>query len=159
VTGTNGKSSTVELLGAILKEAGFKVALSSSIKWEIAGEVRKNGRGNSMRRRFALQGLLANAVAQKCDYAVIEVTSEGIKQFRHKFINFRGAVLTNLTPEHIEAHGSFENYRQAKLELFKVAKEYHIINRDDENSKYFWEIKAKKKYNYGKCAAKDNLGN
>jgi len=82
-------------------------------------------------RRFALQGLLANAVAQKCDYAVIEVTSEGIKQFRHKFINFRGAVLTNLTPEHIEAHGSFENYRQAKLELFKVAKEYHIINRDE----------------------------
>ncbi len=155
VTGTNGKSTTIELLAAILKEAGYRVALSSSIKFEVAGDVRKNGLGNSMPGRFALQQLLAQAVAAKCDWAIIEVTSEGIKQYRHKFIDFTGAIFTNLTPEHIESHGSFDNYREAKLELFKAAKGFHVVNRDDENAKYFLGYEAKKKYSYGMC---DNRG-
>lgn len=158
VTGTNGKSSTIELLAAILKEAGYKVALSSSIKFEVAGDVRKNGVGNSMPGRFALQKLLAQAVAAKCDYAIIEVTSEGIKQFRHKFIDFKGAVFTNLTPEHIESHGSFENYRNAKLELFKKTKGFHVVNRDDENAKYFLGLEAENKYSYGKCGKSGGQG-
>lgn len=155
VTGTNGKSTTIELLAAILKEAGYRVALSSSIKFEVAGDVRKNGLGNSMPGRFALQRLLAQAVAAKCDWAIIEVTSEGIKQNRHKFIDFEGAVFTNLTPEHIESHGGFDNYRNAKLELFKAARGFHVINRDDESAKYFLGFEAKKKYCYGMC---DNPG-
>jgi UDP-N-acetylmuramoyl-L-alanyl-D-glutamate--2,6-diaminopimelate ligase len=72
------------------------------------------------------------------------VTSEGIRQFRHKFINFDTAVFTNLSPEHIESHGSFENYRNEKLKLFKAAKNIHVINVDDENAKYFLETPAEK---------------
>jgi len=151
VTGTNGKSTTVELLAAILKEAGHKVALSSSIKFEIAGEARKNCFGNSMPGRFALQKLLAQAVQAKCEYAIIEVTSEGIKQYRHNFIRFEGAIFTNLTPEHIESHGGFENYRKAKLKLFAATKGFHVINRDDDNAKYFLGFSPSKIFCYGMC--------
>ena len=146
VTGTNGKSTTIAMTAAIFKEAGFRVALSSSINFEVAGDVRKNSLSNSMPGRFTIQRLLAEALAAKCDYAFIEVTSEGIKQHRHRFIDFIGAVFTNLTPEHIESHGGFENYRKEKLKLFYAAKGFHVVNLDDENAKYFLEAPAQKKY-------------
>jgi UDP-N-acetylmuramoyl-L-alanyl-D-glutamate--2,6-diaminopimelate ligase len=146
ITGTNGKSTTIAMTAAIFKQAGFRVAYSSSVSFEVAGETRKNSLSNSMPGRFSIQRLLAQAVAAKCDYAFIEVTSEGIKQHRHRFIDFAGAVFTNLTPEHIESHGSFEKYRAEKLKLFYLAKGFHVINIDDENAKYFLEAPAQKKY-------------
>jgi len=155
VTGTNGKTTTVEMISAILKEAGFRVALSSSIKFEIASDISKNLSGNSMPGRFFLQKFLRQAVRKKCDWAVIEATSEGIKQHRHRFISFDAAVFTNLTPEHIESHGGFDNYRKAKLGLFKAAENIHIINREDENAGYFLELKARKKFCYG-ISSKEN---
>ena len=155
VTGTNGKSTTVELITAILKEAGFRVALSSSIRFEVAGDVRKNAMNNSMPGRFIIQKLLEQAAAAKCDYAIIEVTSEGIKQHRHRFIDFSGAVFTNLTPEHIESHGGFDNYRKAKLQLFKAAAGFHVVNCDDDNSEYFLKLPAKEKFCYGLCGQDD----
>lgn len=148
VTGTNGKSTTVEMIAAILKEADQKIALSSSIRFEVGGESRKNNLNNSMPGPFYLQRLLAEAVSQKCDWAIIEVTSEGIKQHRHRFINFWAAVFTNLTPEHIESHGSFENYRAEKLKLFFGTSKYHIINLDDKNYKFFLDVPAEKIYCY-----------
>lgn len=149
ITGTNGKSTTAEMLAMILKEAGYKVALSSSIKFEMAGDVRKNSMSNSMPGRFFLQKFLDEAVRFRCDYAIVEVTSEGIKQHRHRFIKFDGAVFTNLTPEHIESHGGFDNYRKAKLKLFETAKGFHVINCDDENAVFFLKYPAKTKYYYG----------
>ena len=80
---------------------------------------------------------------------VLEVTSEGIKQHRHRFINFAIAVFTNLSPEHIEAHQGFENYKRAKGKLFQATREVHVINLDDENAKYFLQFPVKKKYTYG----------
>jgi UDP-N-acetylmuramoyl-L-alanyl-D-glutamate--2,6-diaminopimelate ligase len=80
---------------------------------------------------------------------VLEVTSEGIKQHRHRFINFTAAIFTNLTPEHIESHGGFEKYKAAKGKLFKTCKNIHIINIEDENANYFLQFKANKKYTYG----------
>jgi UDP-N-acetylmuramoyl-L-alanyl-D-glutamate--2,6-diaminopimelate ligase len=148
VTGTNGKSTTIEMVAAILKEAGYRVALSSSIRFEVAGEERKNWSGNSMPGRCAMQRFLAQAAKAKCDYALIEVTSEGIVQHRHRFIKFEGAVFTNLTPEHIEAHGGFDNYRKAKQRLFRAAKGFHVINCDDQNAGYFLKFKPKKKFCY-----------
>src|SRR5579872_6715615 len=109
----------------------------------------------TMHGRFKIQKLLKRAVNENCKYVVLEVTSEGIKQFRHKFIHFDAAIFLNLTPEHIESHGSFENYRTAKLQLFETTKNLHIINGDDENSDYFTKVTAKKKYFYG--IKKDNL--
>jgi len=103
----------------------------------------------TMPGRFKLQKFLRQAVNFGCQYAVLEVTSEGIKQYRHKFIDFEVAVFTNLSPEHIEAHGSFEKYREEKGKLFRATKNIHIINIDDENANYFLKFPAKKKITYG----------
>lgn len=150
VTGTNGKSTVVTLITKILEEAGFKVASSSSIKFQIGDEKKQNDLKMTMPGKGYLHGFLRKAIRAKCDYAVIEVTSEGIKQHRHRFIEFDEAVLTNLKPEHIEAHGSFENYKKAKSQLWKHLKKdgVSIVNLDDEHSDYFWKFPAGEKYGY-----------
>jgi len=145
VTGTNGKSTVVEMASKILEEAGYKVASISSIKFKTGEKEWLNTLKMTMPGRFQIQKFLRQAVENGCQYAVLEVTSEGIKQHRHRFINFEIAVFTNLTPEHIEAHGSFEKYREAKGKLFKATKGIHIINLDDENAEYFLKFPAKKK--------------
>ncbi|MBI2451138.1 MAG: UDP-N-acetylmuramoyl-L-alanyl-D-glutamate--2,6-diaminopimelate ligase [Parcubacteria group bacterium] len=150
VTGTKGKSSTVYLLSRIFDAARLKNAVLSSIEIKINGEIQPNFQKMTMPGRFFIQKFLAEAVSSGCEFAILETTSEGIKQFRHKFIDFEAAVFTNLSPEHIESHGSFEKYRQAKLELFQAVKKIHIINADDPSAKYFLEIPAAKKIQYGK---------
>lgn len=149
VTGTNGKTTVVNLTTRILETAGFKVASLSSIKFKIGDKEWKNSLKMTMPGRFKIQKFLKQAVNNKCQYLVLEVTSEGILQHRHKFIDFEIAVFTNLTPEHIEVHGSFGNYRAAKGKLFQAAKGIHVINLDDENAEYFLQFPAKKKYTYG----------
>jgi UDP-N-acetylmuramoyl-L-alanyl-D-glutamate--2,6-diaminopimelate ligase len=149
VTGTNGKSTTVEFISKIFDEAGIKTASQSSIRFKIGKKEWPNAYKMTMPGRFFIQKFLRQAADAKCKYAVIEVTSEGIKQFRHKFIDFDAAVFTNLSPEHIEAHGGFEKYKSAKGELFKVVKNIHIINVEDGNADYFMGFAAKKKITYG----------
>ena len=149
ITGTNGKSTVVEMTSKILEEAGCKTASLSSIKFKIGNKQWPNELRMTMPGRLTLQKFLRQAVNEKSDYIVLEVTSEGIKQHRHRFIDFEIAVFTNLTPEHIEAHGSFEKYKETKGELFRAAKKIHILNLDDENKKYFLSFPADKKYGYG----------
>jgi len=149
VTGTNGKTTTVEMISKILEEAGFKVSTLSSINFKIGEKIWPNKLKMTMPGRLKLQRFLRQAVNSSCQYLVLEVTSEGIKQYRHKFINFEAAVFTNLTPEHIEAHAGFENYKKAKGKLFEATKNIHVINLDDKNSDYFLKFPAKKKYTYG----------
>jgi UDP-N-acetylmuramoyl-L-alanyl-D-glutamate--2,6-diaminopimelate ligase len=149
ITGTNGKSTVVTLVSRVLEEGGFKVASLSSIQFKIGDKEWPNTLRMTMPGRFQLQKFLRKAVNSGCQYAVLEVTSEGIKQYRHKFIDFKVAVFTNLAPEHIEAHGSFENYKKTKGKLFLATKGIHIINIDDENSDYFLRFPANKKYTYG----------
>ena len=159
VTGTSGKSTTVDFITRILEEVGNKVVSNSSIRFKIRNKEWPNDLKMGMPGRFFMQKLLRQGVNQGCNYAVLEVTSEGIKQFRHKFIYFNTAVFTNLSPEHIESHGGFENYRNEKLKLFsagdgsafggKAKLNTHIVNIDDENAKYFLEIPARKTIIFG----------
>jgi len=149
VTGTNGKTTVVNLTTGILEEAGFKVASLSSVMFKIGGKERENTLKMTMPGRFKIQKFLRDAVSAGCKFAVLEVSSEGIRQHRHKFIDFSVAVFTNLTPEHIESHGGFENYKAAKGKLFKDAKKVHVINIDDKNADYFLSFKAEKKYTFG----------
>ena len=149
VTGTNGKSTVVEMIARILEEAGYKTASLSSIKFKIGEKEWLNMLKMTMPGRFAIQKFLSQAVKAGCKYAVLEITSEGIKQFRHKFIKFDGAVFTNLSPEHIESHRGYDNYRKAKEKLFEVAKGIHIINVDDKNAEHFLKYRAENKYGYG----------
>ncbi len=148
VTGTKGKSTVLEMLNAILENNGKKVALFSSIRRQIGESIVLNNSGNTMPGRFALQKFLAEAVAAGCQYALIEVTSQGVVQHRHRFIEWNAAIMTNLAPEHIEAHGSFEHYRQAKINFFRyVARSpkpliHFFINKDDPNRSYFEQAAA-----------------
>ena len=148
ITGTNGKSTVVNLTTRIFEEAGYKIASLSSIKFKIGEKTWPNTLKMTMPGRLKLQRFLRQALEAGCQYLVLEVTSEGIKQHRHRFIDFDVVVFTNLTPEHIEAHGSFEKYREAKGKLFQITKNIHIINLDDENAKYFLKFPTIKRYLY-----------
>ena len=152
ITGTKGKSTAVVLTGKIFQEAGIRVGWISSLTINYGKKEIMNKYHMTMPGRFFIQSALAKMVKNDCKYAIIEVTSEGIKQFRHKFIKFSGAVFTNLAPEHIEAHGSFENYRNAKLRLFKITAKtensFGVYNTDDENVEWFLKYPIKNKYKF-----------
>lgn len=119
VTGTKGKTSTIELLNAIFEEAGHTTAFINSIRTKIGDRSVPNARRMSMPGRFALQYFFSRAIERRCDVAIIEMTSEGAAQHRHRFIHLDCLVFTNLAPEHIDAHGSLEAYIAAKLSLGK----------------------------------------
>lgn len=146
VTGTKGKSTTLEMINTVLKKAGKKTALISSIKKEINSEVEKNSSLNTMPGRWSLQKFLHKSFRAGCQYVLVEVTSQGVVQHRHKFIDWDGAVFLNLHPEHIESHGSYENYREAKLDFFrylsksKKDKKYFFINKEDSESAKFGKV-------------------
>jgi len=118
VTGTKGKSTTVAMLAHILTALGERVAFSSTVQWGVAEATWPNRSKLTMPGRGALQKFLARAVRAGCTAVVLEVSSEGLAQARHEGIVFDAAVLLNLTPEHIESHGSFRKYREAKEKLF-----------------------------------------
>ncbi len=155
VVGTKGKTSTIEIISAILEEAGYKTALTSSLRFKTNKESQKNEYKMTMPGRFFMQKFLRKAVKEKCQYAILEMTSEGAVQHRHKFIKLNALIFTNLAPEHIEAHGSFENYREAKLKYFKAlekSKEKRriiIINEDDQNAGRFLNFDIPEKIKYG----------
>lgn len=118
VTGTNGKSSTTEFIGRMLEHAGARVGWTGTASFKIAEQEFVNDQKMTMLGRFATQKMLRAMVDAGCTYAIIETSSQGIVQSRHVGINYDVVVFTNLTPEHIEAHGGFEPYKQAKKQLF-----------------------------------------
>jgi UDP-N-acetylmuramoyl-L-alanyl-D-glutamate--2,6-diaminopimelate ligase len=162
VTGTNGKSTTVMMVARILEEAGYKVGATSTAMFKIAEREWLNDKKMTMLGRNELQKLLNDMKNAGCRYAIVETSSEGIKQHRHLGINYDIAVFTNLTPEHIESHGSFENYKSAKEELFaklqnekkkkideKEIEKIIVANCDDDHVKDFIKYIADAKYGFG----------
>lgn len=155
ITGTGGKSSTVYLLAKILEAAGKKVGATSTLFFKIGDKEWLNDKKMTMLGRFQTQKLLRQMADSGCQIAIVETTSQGIEQFRHLGINYDIAVLTNLYPEHIEAHGGFENYKKAKGKLFAALMKSRrkkfsppktiIVNADDENAGYFLSFHAEKK--------------
>lgn len=158
ITGTNGKSTVVSMIGNFLESLGHKVGWTGTVSFKIGEVETLNKMKMTMPGRFALQRQLNKMVKAGCDYAIIEVSSEGLAQGRARGIIFDGAVLTNLTPEHIESHGSFLQYRKAKEKLFlaiqsrgdKKIKGEHIpsflvFNADDESVSHFACYGAEKK--------------
>lgn len=152
VTGTKGKTTTCNLIHHFLYSYGLKTGLLTTVNFKINNQEWPNETKQTMLGRFGLQKWLRRMRNEGCDYAVVETSSEGILQFRHRFIDYKMAIFTNITPEHIERHGGFENYRSAKVKLFeKVAKRKDgtgIYNLDDENVNYFLEPPIFRKIGY-----------
>lgn len=154
VTGTKGKSSTTELLAHLLRSDGKKVASLSTIRFSIGDTQERNLFKMTMPGRYFVQKFLREAVDAGCTHAVIEMTSEGAKQFRHTHIEIDGLIFTNLTPEHIESHGSFENYKNAKLSIARAVAtsnkrpRFLAANMDDEHGKDFLDFDVEEKLPY-----------
>ncbi len=155
VTGTKGKSSTVELINAMLEEAGYKTALSNTIRFKVGEISSENLYKMSMPGRFFMQKLLRRAVNAGCQYAVMEMTSQGSLMYRHLWIDLDVFVFTNISPEHIEAHGSFENYVASKVAIAKYMEKSKkkdrviITNADDKESHRFTDCVVDRKVSYG----------
>ena len=143
VTGTKGKSSVVEMINALLETAGWHTAVASTIRFKIGTASQRNLYKMTMPGRLVLQRLLRRAVTAGCTHAIIEMTSEGARQFRHRFIDLDALIFTNLSPEHIESHGSVEKYLAAKLSLARAlasspkTNKLLIVNADDAVSEKF----------------------
>jgi UDP-N-acetylmuramoyl-L-alanyl-D-glutamate--2,6-diaminopimelate ligase len=154
VTGTKGKSSTTEIVNSIFEAAGYKTLLLNTIHWKIDEHWIKNNRKMTIPGRFFIQRMLRKGVSAGCEVAILELSSEAAKQYRHKYVYLDALIFTNLSPEHIESHGSYENYRNAKLSLAeslsKRLKEhsYMIANADDPESKHFLERGAEENILY-----------
>lgn len=146
VTGTKGKSTTSELVRTLLAANGHKVALASTVQFKIGNESEPNLFKMTMPGRAYLQKFLRKAVDAGCTHAVIEMTSEGARQFRHKGIELDALIFTNLQPEHIESHGSMEAYVKAKLKLAQHLENspkrprFIVANVDDKYGKDFLNI-------------------
>lgn len=151
VTGTKGKSTVTELIAVLLRGAGKKIAIASTIHFIIGDEEEPNLFKMTMPGRFFLQKFLRRAALAGCTHAVVEMTSEGARQYRHKGIELNALVFTNLAPEHIESHGSLEKYADAKLSLARAladsSKRPRIIvaNIDDVWGEKFLEVDADNK--------------
>ncbi|MDO8482507.1 MAG: UDP-N-acetylmuramoyl-L-alanyl-D-glutamate--2,6-diaminopimelate ligase [bacterium] len=154
ITGTKGKSSVAELTNAILEEASFKTALLSTIRFKVDKENKPNVLKMTTPGRFFVQKFLRRAMDAKCDYAIIEMTSEAARQFRHKFIAFDALIFTNLSPEHIESHGSYEKYVAAKLSIGQAlensAKKNRVLvaNADEKEAEKFLALNIPNKLPY-----------
>lgn len=117
ITGTKGKSSTAEIMNHILEAAGYKTMLAGTIRFKIGNSSTPNLFKMTMPGRGFLQKCMHDAVKSGCTHAVIEITSEGAKQFRHVGIPLDALIFTGFAPEHIESHGSLEKYKEAKLSI------------------------------------------
>jgi UDP-N-acetylmuramoyl-L-alanyl-D-glutamate--2,6-diaminopimelate ligase len=154
VTGTKGKSSTTEFLNAILEAAGKKTALVNGIRFKAGDDSKPNLFKMTMPGRMFIQKKISEAVRAGCEYFILEITSEGAKQFRHKFIDMDALIFTNISPEHIESHGSYEKYLAAKLsiasalEMSPKKNKAIIANTDDGEGARFLETRVQNKIPY-----------
>ncbi len=162
IVGTKGKTSTANLLWSCLNNAGLKTGMLSTANIRIGQNEVLNKYHMTMPSPLVVQGYLKKMLKNGCLFAIVEATSEGIKQFRHKGIDFDFLVFTNLSPEHLPSHNnSFENYKETKGKIFKGLMDYPekhlagrdikktiLVNTDDPNSNYFLSFEAEQKISF-----------
>lgn len=155
VTGTNGKTTASFYLARALEASGFAAGCTTTALMKIGKKEWINKTKMTMPGRFFLQKMMREMVDAGCRYAVIETSSQGLAQGRHLSIAYDVAVFTNLTPEHIEAHGGFENYKKAKHILFEHVGKRHakriagatvpkgaVLNADSGHAEYYAEAQG-----------------
>jgi UDP-N-acetylmuramoyl-L-alanyl-D-glutamate--2,6-diaminopimelate ligase len=141
VTGTDGKTTTCNLISALLDTAGKSNGLMTTANFKLHGQEWENTTRQSTLESLEIQQMLRRMVETDVKYAVIEATSHGLELQRVRGCAFDMGVVTNITHEHLDFHGTIENYRRAKARLFEMLdpsrdkglgiKPVAILNRDD----------------------------
>ncbi len=147
ITGTNGKTTTCQMIAKILEEAGHRVAMASTINFKLGEKEWVNKTKFTTVSAFATQKFIARAVKDGCEYLVLETSSHSLDQFRVWGVDYAMALITNITREHLDYHETMDEYRQAKLKLFKNIKTA-IVNLDMEHPEEFLERGAEKVFGY-----------
>ncbi len=141
VTGTNGKTTTSFFIQKMLNEAGIKTGITSTVAYGVGNDIQRQMEHMTTTKASILQRRLKNFAAQGAQWVVVETSSHALAQNRVWGVPYEVAVLTNLTHDHLEYHGTFENYREAKRKLFKIANKhglrYGVVNADDPSAKLF----------------------
>lgn len=148
VTGTNGKTTTCQMIYSILQSVGCKTALATTVDFRIGDQITPNITKMTTINPWKLQAFLAQARDERCQYAVIEITSHSLVQNRVWGIRIDGAVLTNITYDHLDYHKTMTAYKQAKLKLFQNEPYAIAVNYDNENFQQFINQPAKIKLSY-----------
>ncbi len=164
VTGTEGKTTTIELIAATLEAAAVPTGMISTVRARVAGQEMDTGLHTTTPDAPDVQRYLAEMVEKGARYALLEATSHGLAQRRVEACDFDVAVVTNITRDHLDYHGTYEAYRKAKALLFrnlaasarkpdtpKVA----IVNADDSSYEYLAAIPADVRLTYGLEGAAD----
>lgn len=150
VTGTDGKTTTSNLIFQVLLAAGFKTGMISTVNAVIGSDILDTGFHVTTPEAPDVQGYLARMVEAGLTHVVLEATSHGLAQDRVAAVEFDAAVVTNITHEHLDYHGSYDGYRAAKAKLFTdLTREQSkprstprgaVLNRDDSSYEYLRQV-------------------
>ena len=158
VTGTDGKTTTVELIRSILVAAGYKTGMISTVEALIGDQHYETGLHVTTPDALQVQGYLAQMVDAGTECVVLEATSHGLAQHRVTACDFDVAVVTNITHEHLDYHKTYEGYREAKARLFRNLSssfrkpnipKVSVLNADDSSFEYLRQIPADHHLTYG----------
>ncbi len=142
ITGTNGKTTVAHLVTAIFEAAGRRVAMMSTVRLRIAGDESVNETKMTVPDPQTFNQFIVRARQNNCDVLVMEATSIALDQSRMFGIQFDTGVLTNITHDHLDYHGTFDSYVQAKRMLFASGLRVSVLNWDDPNGRSFAECPA-----------------
>ena len=162
VTGTEGKSTTVYLIWQLLTLLGKKAGFISTVQHCLGGEVLNNTEHQTTPEAPVIQRMLREMADNGCEYAVLEASSHGLSAKTNRLgdVDFCAGVLTNITHEHLEFHGTWEQYRDDKANLFRIVNNYAhnegvpfvepfgVVNNDDKSSRYIMKLSTNRIYRY-----------
>jgi UDP-N-acetylmuramoyl-L-alanyl-D-glutamate--2,6-diaminopimelate ligase len=146
VTGTNGKTTTSFLIHKMMDEAGYKVGLMTTVGWGVGSNIKAQKEHMTTVPVPILMKRLKQMRKEGIEWLVMETTSHALAQHRVWGFPYSVAVLTNITHEHLDYHGTFKRYREAKRKLFRMTNHNHsglrlgVINADDESVNLFAKV-------------------
>jgi len=141
VTGTNGKTTTSFLIHRLLHESGIKVALLTTVANGVGDNIVPQAEHITTAQAGILQSKLRDYARAGVEWVVVETSSHSLAQHRVWGVPYEIAVMTNITHEHLDYHGTFKNYVEAKRRLFKIANKnglrYGVVNKQDPSADLF----------------------
>lgn len=146
VTGSKGKTTTATLIAHVLDQQGYRSGLMTTVDFKIGPRWWSNQTRQTTPEALEVQQMLRAMADDRCNFAVVEASSHGLSERWNRVgdCSFNVAVLTNITHEHLDYHGTFEQYRADKARLFELlhtdqpeARKLAVINLDDPNAQHF----------------------